>query len=68
MPTFPLDKDYIATPTPYGHGDGYAMKGTLYYKGKPKEVFEAHGATISAAEEATRAKAEEIWRRSKSKR
>jgi hypothetical protein len=65
MATFALDENYTATCTPYRRGDGYVAKGTIFHKSKLVEVFEAHGGTPSSAEEAARAKAEEIWRRLK---
>jgi len=42
-----------------------AVMGAAGRRVKPVEIFEAHGATISAAEEAALAKAEEISRRLK---
>lgn len=65
MATFPLDLDYLATATSYRIGDDYVAKGTLFHKGKPVQIFETHGATAPAAEDAARAKAEEIWRQLK---
>jgi creatinine amidohydrolase/Fe(II)-dependent formamide hydrolase-like protein len=44
------------------------MKGAMFRREKPVEAFEAHGATIPAAEDAARAKAEKIWQRLKAKR
>jgi hypothetical protein len=49
----------------YRHGSGYVARGAIFRKGKPVEIFEAHGATISAAEEAARVKAEEVCNRLK---
>jgi hypothetical protein len=63
MATFPLDEKFTATATPHRHGNGFLMKGALFYKGKLKETFEAQGRTLPAAEDAARARAEEIWRR-----
>ena len=57
MATFPFDDKYTATATPYRHGDGFVMKGTLFYNSKPKETFEVYGRTISAAEDAAHAEA-----------
>ena len=63
MPTFDLDADYSASFTPYRHGSGYVEKGTVYYQGKPAELFEVYGDTIFDADHAARAKAQEIHRR-----
>ena len=68
MATFPLDDKFTATATPYRDGEGFVMKGTLFYNGRPKETFVAYGPTIPAAEDAARANAEEIWRRLKAAR
>lgn len=68
MATFPFDQTFTATATAYRDGDSYVMKGTMFRKTKAVEVFEARGATIVAAEDAARMKAEEIWQRLKSGR
>ena len=50
---------------PLHHGSGYVAKGTVFRKGKPGEIFEALGASITDAVAGARAKAEEIWRQLK---
>jgi len=62
MPTFDLDKDYSASFFPYLGYPGYVAKGTIFRKGKPVKIFEAHARTMAALEKAVREKATEVHR------
>ena len=68
MATFPFDQTFTATATTCPEGDGYVMKGMMFRREKAVEAFEGRGATIHAAEDVARAKAEEIWQRLKAQK
>ena len=65
MAIIDLDADYMASFFPYRHGSGYVAKGTVFRKGKPVEIFEAHGRTLSGTAEAALSEAKKIHRRLK---
>lgn len=65
MPTFDLADDYTASYVPYRHGPGYVAKGTIFHKGKPVEIFEAHGRTLPDTDKAARVKVQEVCKRLK---
>jgi hypothetical protein len=50
---------------PLRKGTGYVAKGTVLYCGKPVEIFEAQGRTMSEAADDAHTKAEEICKRLK---
>jgi hypothetical protein len=62
MSAFYLDADFSAAFPRHRHRSGYVAKGVIHFRGKPRRVFEANGATISAAEDAAKVKAGQIWR------
>jgi hypothetical protein len=63
MPRFELDKDYTAFYVPLREGNGYVAKGTVLFRGKPVEIFEARGEVLSATTDETHIKAEKICKR-----
>ena len=60
MPEFHLLGEYSATYTPYRTDDGFVAKGVVRVQGKPLQIFEAHGRTMSEMEDAAYAKAKQI--------
>lgn len=67
MPIFDLDEDYTASFIPYRYGSSYVAKGTIFRRGKPVKIFEAHGLTLPSATGAALAEAKEIHRRLKAR-
>ena len=65
MAIFELDEDYSASFVPYRKGSGYVAKGTILFRGKPIEIFEALGPTLPVTTRAAWVKAEEIVARLK---
>lgn len=62
MPTFSLPGHYSAAYVPYRRSAGFVAKGALFYKGKPVEIFEARGRTLSETEEAAKVRAKKLHR------
>jgi hypothetical protein len=48
MDKFDLDKDYSASYMPLRKGSGYVAKGTVFFQGKPVEIFEARNLSAGA--------------------